>query len=891
MNKIKIIFMIMIILFSSALTIDSSSLDDEEKSNFSSSGENMILDSQTFIDVFQQNGNVGNYDSFEIKSTVADSSGSTYIVGNLKMDKLSFGTLPEVNINDAIGRVTSDKSPLVAKVNSNGVWDWVFYPIPSDGTSCGGSSSEISSDDSHGSFNSIALSKDETKVGIVGHFTGCYVFSSKYNVYNTFKNTQKGMVLQLNAETGSISWLSEISFEDADPNGDIILNTVTFSEDESKPERLFVGGHLGAVTVGSAASGLSPVKGDNSGDAYFMAVDSSSGSVIYHVDSCSKNDFQGPQNDCNNGGRESISTIDVYQGKIVLGIVTYTPSTNITLFSSSQSIASNPMTFTTTGWILDENTLSDYAEISQPLEFGLDRIIDHNFVESVVIDDQLRFLINEWGNSDTGMIIHNHDKGTNQIYKSSLAGSSGDMIPSGFIHGDGIGTYVALQWRGAPISSNIYDENSQLLGSSTLATGFSVLDVDNHGTLLPISMPYAVNLSLNIANSGTYTSVIGINPNYNGWMIDEYVHDADMDGIPDNFDSNSAVPNNQDADGDSILDNSDNCPSTWNFDQLDFDNDQIGDACDSDLDGDTISNNLPVNHQGADNCPYQNSVGNDADGDGCLDIPDSDEDGVLDAFDICPGDDNVDSDNDGVPNYCDSYPFDWDNDGANDSVDVCQGHDDSNDSDGDGIPLGCDDYPNDLDNDGIIDSLDNCISTFNPDQKNSGGEPLGDVCDSDIDGDGVNNSIPVDINNSSNLDKCPYVYSSTNNDSNLDGCDDEPIVEQCDICENNTDIKVEEKEEEEENNTLIDPKDIPTAAAIGGAGFLGGGLIAFVVSRLRGVLGYIGIDDGLELLKHLPRRKKKDGGSDHYFKKGLIRQQEMTISADKNLDDYIEDDN
>ena len=90
---------------------------------------------------------------------------------------------------------------------------------------------------------------------------------------------------------------------------------------------------------------------------------------------------------------------------------------------------------------------------------------------------------------------------------------------------------------------------------------------------------------------------------------------------------------------------------------------------------------------------------------------------------------------------------------------------------------------------------------------------------------------------------------------------------------------------------MIDPKDIPTAAAIGGAGFLGGGLIAFVVSRLRGVLGYIGIDDGLELLKHLPRRKKKDGGSDHYFKKGLIRQNEMTLSADKNLDDYIEDEN
>ena len=43
------------------------------------------------------------------------------------------------------------------------------------------------------------------------------------------------------------------------------------------------------------------------------------------------------------------------------------------------------------------------------------------------------------------------------------------------------------------------------------------------------------------------------------------------------------------------------------------------------------------------------------------------------------------------------------------------------------------------------------------------------------------------------------------------------------------------------------------------------------------------------MLKHLPKRKKADSGSDHYFQKGRIRQQEMTKSADKLLDDYIED--
>ena len=889
MDKVKILFMIIIIMLSSVLSSDSQSLDDDEKSSFSSpNNDKLILDSQAFIEILQPNGYAGYYDSFEIRSTVLDSQGSTYIVGNLKFDKLSLGTLPTVDLNNAIGRSTFDQSPIVAKVNSNGVWDWVYYPVPSDGSSCGGSSTQITVDDTHGSFTSIALSDDESKIGIAGHFTGCYQFTSKLTIYNSYKNTQQGMIVQLDAQTGSISWVTEINFEDTDPNGDIILNAISYSGEASATEQVFVGGHITAVSVGTAASGLGTVTGDNSGDAYFLALDSSSGSINYHVDSCTKNDSPGSSNGCNNDGKETITTIDVYDGKIVLGIMTYTPSNNITLFGSPQSLTTNVLSYVATGWVLDENTFSN--TISAPLEFGLNRVMNYRITDTILIDGQLRFLINGWGNSDIGIVIFNLDKGTNLLYKSSLNGSSGNMIPSGFIHGDGIGSYFAMMWLGSSSSLDILDENGQTLGNANIVNGFSYFDINNHGTLLPIPDSFANNVSLNIANSGTFTSIIGVNPQYSGWLVNEFAHDADMDGIPDNFDSNSAIPNDQDADGDSILDNLDNCPSTWNFDQLDFDNDQIGDVCDSDLDGDLILNNLPVNHQGADNCPYQDSSSNDADGDGCLDIPDSDEDGVLDAFDICPGDDTVDSDNDGLPNYCDSYPFDWDNDGANDSNDICQGYDDSNDSDGDGIPTGCDEYPNDLDNDGITDSSDNCISTFNPDQKNSGGALLGDACDSDIDGDGVNNSIPVDINNSSNRDKCPYTYSSSNNDTNRDGCNDEPVVEQCDVCENNTNVK-EIEEEKEENNTIIDPKDIPTAAAIGGAGVLGGGFLALAASRLRGVLGYIGIDDGLELLKHLPRRKKKDGGSDHYFKKGLVRQQEMTISADKNLDDYIEDEN
>ena len=244
--------------------------------------------------------------------------------------------------------------------------------------------------------------------------------------------------------------------------------------------------------------------------------------------------------------------------------------------------------------------------------------------------------------------------------------------------------------------------------------------------------------------------------------------DSDGDGIPDLFDTHIYVPSSSDWDNDGLLNSIDNCPYVWNLDQANSDNDLYGDACDTDIDGDDITNTIPIDLTSASNidkCPYvfANSS-KDKDGDGCED--DADADGVIDVNDICPG--NPDSD----------------------------------DADGDGVPDGCDEYPDDTDNDGVINSFDNCITTFNPSQQDSGGEPTGDACDYDIDGDGVNNSIPVDLNATDNFDRCPYSYSSPNNDSDRDGCDDEPVTEQCDVCDiDDGEVKGEEKT----NDTIIDP--------------------------------------------------------------------------------------
>ncbi len=112
---------------------------------------------------------------------------------------------------------------------------------------------------------------------------------------------------------------------------------------------------------------------------------------------------------------------------------------------------------------------------------------------------------------------------------------------------------------------------------------------------------------------------------------------------------------------------------------------------------------------------------------------DSDNDGVCDEDDQCPGyNDNIDSDNDGEPNGCDSCPnlnnnligqtcddgndctvgerydascnctggtyLDSDNDGICDEDDLCPGYDDNIDNDNDGKPNACDNCPNLNDN-------------------------------------------------------------------------------------------------------------------------------------------------------------------------------------------------
>jgi hypothetical protein len=201
-----------------------------------------------------------------------------------------------------------------------------------------------------------------------------------------------------------------------------------------------------------------------------------------------------------------------------------------------------------------------------------------------------------------------------------------------------------------------------------------------------------------------------------------------------------------DTDGDGFADDADLCPAIFD-DQSDFDSDGTGDACDRDDDEDgtpDANDAFPFNAEeqsDTDEDGIGNNADDDDDGDGVPDTDDpapldrevfeadqdQDGDGIADALDNCVAvvnADQADNESDGVGDVCDN---DDDNDGIVDSIDP--------------NPLTADGTIGSLDNDedGTVNDEDNCPVVANADQKNMDGDQYGDACDTDIDGDGVEN--------------------------------------------------------------------------------------------------------------------------------------------------------
>jgi uncharacterized delta-60 repeat protein len=302
-----------------------------------------------------------------------------------------------------------------------------------------------------------------------------------------------------------------------------------------------------------------------------------------------------------------------------------------------------------------------------------------------------------------------------------------------------------------------------------------------------------------------------------GWpaLIDE-----DRDVVEDACDNCGATPNptQADRDGDALGNACDNCRYDWNplqdntdgdasgnacdncvseenDAQSDTDADGEGDACESDADDDGVGDDLgpfPCSNDTAncfDNCryvpnPFQEDADGDRVGDACDNCPtvevpgwaqdDADLDGVGDACDACTDADGDGLGNPGFPqNACppDACPHDGANDADGDDVcgdlDRCHAVFDPP-TDCDGNP-GTPDAQCDEDGDGAGDACDNCPFDPNPGQQNvdvASEDPelhAGDVCDPDLDGDGVDNvededrdgdGVPEDDGDSAS-DPCP----------------------------------------------------------------------------------------------------------------------------------------
>lgn len=173
----------------------------------------------------------------------------------------------------------------------------------------------------------------------------------------------------------------------------------------------------------------------------------------------------------------------------------------------------------------------------------------------------------------------------------------------------------------------------------------------------------------------------------------------------------------------------------------------------------------------------------------CNTFLDSDDDGIIDMMDNCPNTpnaDQADNDGDGAGDVCDN---DDDNDGVIDTEDcdrldpminfsvgdMCDDGDASTINDVIRTTCQCVGTPRvDTDGDGVFDDEDNCPDMPNPDQADIDGDTVGDVCDNDIDNDGVINSLdcaPTDVNIALELGAdCDDGDPNTTEDRIVDGC-------------------------------------------------------------------------------------------------------------------------
>ena len=212
------------------------------------------------------------------------------------------------------------------------------------------------------------------------------------------------------------------------------------------------------------------------------------------------------------------------------------------------------------------------------------------------------------------------------------------------------------------------------------------------------------------------------------------------------------IGDDPDIDDDGILNGADNCIDVPNTDQLDLDEDDIGDACDDDRDGDDLTNDEeadigtdPDDADTDDDGVDDGTEVGDEDPTNPLD-PDTDGDrlcdGPEDVEDVCTGGEDLDADGEVGPEETDPNEADTDGGTVPDGDEVLDDGTDPLDPSDDIRP------PDDADGDGLTDDEETDVHGTNPLDPDTDADGVGDgtevlddgetdPLDPDTDGDGL----------------------------------------------------------------------------------------------------------------------------------------------------------